>query len=203
VNAPVLRLHGLQSQLAGPFDLSLTHGACVGVTGPSGAGKRLFLRMVADLDPHEGEAFLGEVARSSLTAPAWRRQVTYVPAESGWWADRIEGHFAKERLEAARDLAARLGLPDGILAEPVARLSTGERQRLALIRAIVAGPAVLLLDEPTAALDAQSVARVEALLAELMARGVCILLVTHDPVQAKRLAGQRFTMAAGRLEAAP
>jgi ABC-type iron transport system FetAB ATPase subunit len=199
---PVLRLEALRSALSGPFDLALSPGACIGITGPSGSGKSVFLRMVADLDPNEGEAFLGEAARSSLPAPAWRRKVVYVPAESGWWSERIADHFPKDELARAHALAARLRLPDGIIGEPVARLSTGERQRVALIRALALDPPVLLLDEPTSGLDAESVARVEALLRERMAEGLAILLVTHDPVQAARLAEHRYVMTSGRLEAA-
>ena len=82
---PTLRTQDLKSALAGPFDLSVERGGCVGVSGPSGAGKSLLLRMIADLDPNQGEVWLNGVARSSLAAPAWRRQVTYVPAEFGWW----------------------------------------------------------------------------------------------------------------------
>lgn len=200
--APALRIRGLRSALAGPFELDLQHGACVGITGPSGAGKSLFLRMIADLDPNEGEVFLDGAARSAMAGPAWRRQVVYVPAESGWWADHIAEHFRKDQIEAAAALCARLALPAGILDQPVARLSTGERQRLALIRALVADSPVLLLDEPTGALDGDSARRVEQILRERMAQGLALVLVTHDPAQAERLANRRYVMAAGRLEAA-
>jgi ABC-type iron transport system FetAB ATPase subunit len=200
---PALRTQDLKSALAGPFDLDVERGGCVGVSGPSGAGKSLLLRMIADLDPNQGEVWLNGLARSSLAAPAWRRQVVYVPAESGWWDDRIAAHFPKLQLPAATALAARLGLPAGILDQPVARLSTGERQRLALIRALVVDSPVLLLDEPTSALDAAGTERIEAVLLERMAAGVAIVLVTHNPAQAERLAGRRFIMTAGRLEAAP
>lgn len=202
-DAVALRISGLKSGLAGPFDLTLARGACIGITGASGAGKSLFLRMIADLDPNEGEAELAGQLRSSMPAPAWRRQVVYVPAESGWWADRIGDHFEPARRTAAAALAQRLGLPDGILGEPVARLSSGERQRLALIRALSLNPPVLLLDEPTASLDADSIARVETVLGERLAGGAAMVLVTHDARQAGRLASQRFIMRAGRLEAAP
>jgi ABC-type iron transport system FetAB ATPase subunit len=199
---PALRTQGLKSALAGPFDIAVERGGCIGVSGPSGAGKSLLLRMIADLDPNQGEVWLNGVARSSLAAPAWRRQVVYVPAESGWWDDRIAAHFPKLQLPAATALAARLGLPAGIIDQPVARLSTGERQRLALIRALVVDSPVLLLDEPTSALDAAATERIETVLRERMAAGVAIVLVTHNPAQAERLAGRRFIMTAGRLEAA-
>lgn len=194
-----LRIEGLKSALAGPFDLEIAPGGCVGITGASGSGKSLFLRMVCDLDPNEGEAFQAGAARSSMTAPAWRRRVIYVPAESGWWSEHILDHFAKDQRAEAGALCARLGLPDAILEQPVSRLSTGERQRLGLIRAFVAHSPVLLLDEPTSALDGDGAGRIEAVLSERMAAGMALVLVTHDPAQAERLAGRRYVMAAGRL----
>ena len=200
---PALRIQGLKSALAGPFELALAAGDCIGITGASGSGKSLFLRMICDLDPNQGEVFLGGVARSSMTAPAWRRQVVYVPAESGWWTDHIADHFRKDQVEPARALCARLALPDGILDQPVSRLSTGERQRLALIRAFVANSPVLLLDEPTSALDGDGALRIEAILRERMAAGLALVLVTHDPAQAERMASRRYVMAAGHLETRP
>jgi len=132
-----------------------------------------------------------------MSAPAWRKQVTYVSAESGWWTDRVIEHFAANRRSEVAALAARLGLRVDLLDAPIAQLSTGEKQRFSLIRAILPDPPVLLLDEPTGPLDEESVVRVEALLRERMAS---ILLVTHDPNQAERLGNQRYRMAAGHLE---
>src|ERR1700693_6240808 len=83
----------LRSEFAGPFELNLGIGACAAITGPSGSGKSLFLRMIADLDPNEGEVWLNERERAAMPAPEWRRQVTYVSAESGWWADTVIEHF--------------------------------------------------------------------------------------------------------------
>jgi ABC-type iron transport system FetAB ATPase subunit len=196
---PALRIHNLQSALAGPFELNLEPGGCIGVSGPSGSGKSLFLRMIADLDPNEGEVYLNGAARSSMAAPAWRRQVVYAPAESGWWSDQIAAHFRKDQRAQAGALAERLDLPAGILDQLVSRLSTGERQRLALIRALLIAPPVLLLDEPTSALDADGALRVEKILRERMTDGAAIILVTHNPTQAERLAKRRLTMNAGKL----
>ncbi|HEY1449000.1 MAG TPA: ATP-binding cassette domain-containing protein [Caulobacteraceae bacterium] len=193
----------MSSALAGPFDLAVERGNCVGITGPSGSGKSLFLRMICDLDANQGEVWLDGEPRSHMPAPAWRRQVVYVPAESGWWADQIADHFPKDQLAPAHDMAARLGLPPGIIDGPVSRLSTGERQRLALIRALLMASPVLLLDEPTSALDGDGAARVEAILTERIVAGLALVLVTHEPAQAARLAQRRFVMTAGHLEAAP
>ena len=76
----------------------------------------------------------------------------------------------------------------------LARLSTGERQRLALVRSLAAQPAVLLLDEPTASLDQASVALVEALLQAQLRQGLILILVTHAREQATRLAHRMVEM---------
>jgi UDP-glucose/iron transport system ATP-binding protein len=191
----------LRSEFAGPFDLNLGAGACAAITGPSGSGKSLFLRMIADLDPNQGEVWLNGTERASFAAPEWRRKSTYVSAESGWWADTVIDHFGVHKRSEVAALAARLGLHADVLDASIARLSTGERQRLALVRALLLWPPVLLLDEPTGPLDEESVTRVEALLRERMAAGTSILLVTHDANQAERLGDQRYRMAAGQLEA--
>ena len=196
-----LAVKKLRSEVAGPLDLNLGAGACAAVTGPSGSGKSLFLRMIADLDPNEGKVWLNGTERASITAPEWRRKVTYVSAESGWWADTVIEHFARNKRSEVARLAARLGLHADLLDASVARLSTGEKQRLALVRALLQCPPVLLLDEPTGPLDEESVTKVEALLRERMATGISVLLVTHDANQAERLGDQRYRMAAGQLEA--
>jgi putative ABC transport system ATP-binding protein len=198
--ATALLVKDLRSEFAGPFELNLGTGACAAITGPSGSGKSLFLRMIADLDPSEGKVWLNERERGSMPAPQWRRQATYVSAESGWWADRVIEHFDVNRRSEVAALAARLGLRPDLLDAPVAQLSTGEKQRFSLVRALLPSPPVLLLDEPTGPLDEESVAKVEALLRERKATGTSILLVTHDPNQAERLGDQRYRMVAGQLQ---
>jgi putative ABC transport system ATP-binding protein len=171
------------------------------ITGPSGSGKSLLLRMIADLDVNSGEVWLDDRPRSAVSGPDWRLQATYVAAESGWWADRVSDHFTNST-QAIKDLAARLGLRDALLDAPVSQLSTGEKQRLALMRALLQRPRLLLLDEPTAALDEASVLLAEVLLREFGASGGLLVLVTHDLRQAERLARQQFRMVSGHLEPA-
>jgi putative ABC transport system ATP-binding protein len=197
-----LRVKQLRSEHAGPFELILGMGACAAITGPSGSGKSLFLRMIADLDPNEGEIWLNGRERASMPAPEWRKQVSYVSAESGWWADTVIEHFPGSTRDAIEIMSARLGLRDELIDAPVTQLSTGEKQRLALMRAMLPNPPVLLLDEPTGPLDEASVARVETLLQERMASGMSILMVTHDPNQAQRLGSERYRMTARRMEKA-
>src|SRR6202022_4665593 len=119
----------LRSEFAGPFELYLGRGACAAITGPSGSGKSLFLRMIADLDPNEGEIWLNGRERASMPAPEWRKQATYVSAESGWWADMVIEHFTVNRRSEVAALAPRLGLRVNVMHAPVAQLSTGEKQR--------------------------------------------------------------------------
>ena len=195
---PRIQLIGLRGPRAGPFDLALRAGDCLAVTGPSGAGKSLMLRMIADLDPHDGEALLDGSSRAAMPAPVWRRRVVYVAAESGWWLDRVGDHFGRPPLEAAE----ALGLPSGIFDRPVAVCSTGERQRLALLRALALDPPVLLLDEPTGGLDPETVLRAEALLRTPLAAGTSIVMVTHDPAQATRLGTAHAVLRDGRLDLA-
>lgn len=193
----MLELLGLKRLHVGPVDLRVEAGECIAIEGKSGSGKSVFLRTIADLDPHEGDARLEGMACSAMPAPQWRKQVTYVAAESGWWADRVEDHFAA-RDELVRQLP-RVGLPEDAADWPVARLSTGERQRAALLRALRPTNRVLLLDEPTSGLDADTRDMVEAVLRERLEAGGAIVLVTHDPDLAARLAHRRFVMNAGQL----
>jgi ABC-type lipoprotein export system ATPase subunit len=122
-----------------------------------------------------------------------------VAAEAGWWADRVAEHFAPSQLNAARTLAEGLGLKAELFEGLVSRLSTGEKQRLALIRALVLEPPVLLLDEPTSSLDRDSILRTEAVLRARLEAGLILVLVTHDPAQAQRLGDRHYEMRQGRL----
>jgi len=195
-----LALEGFRWHGLGPLDLSIPAGTCVAVAGSSGTGKTLLLRAVADLDPHEGTARLDGVACASLPAPLWRRRVTYVPAESRWWATRVAAHFRAPAAPALAARLARLGLPATALDWEVARLSTGERQRLGLARALEGEPGALLLDEPTANLDAGSAARVEAeVAADRAGNGTAVLWVAHDAALARRVAVRRLCIADGRV----
>jgi len=194
----MLTVHELtRLQISASFQLR--DGECVALQGPSGVGKTLLLRAVADLDPNEGSIELDGKPRESMPAPVWRKQVTYVATEPGWWADTVRDHFAV--WDQAVTLAERLGLPSSCGAWPIRQLSTGERQRLGLVRALLLDSRVLLLDEPTSALDAASTAAVEAIVAERLSTGTSVIWSTHDSAQARRVGSRLFTMASGgRIE---
>jgi ABC-type iron transport system FetAB ATPase subunit len=197
-----LRMQMLRNAWAGPFTAPSAAAQCLCVTGASGSGKSVLLRMLADMDPVEGELSLAGMDRRAMSASTWRQRVMLVPAQAGWWAPTVLEHFAEATLTDAQQLADRLRLPSDIFERQVLRLSSGERQRLALIRALVTRPTALLLDEPTASLDQDSVAAVESLLAKELARGLILVLVTHDAAQAARMGHQTLHIASGKPVAA-
>ena len=165
------------------IDLAVLPGERLGLTGPSGSGKSLFLRAVADLDDHEGRMWLDGIESTQMPAPQWREQVALLPSESAWWYDTVGEHFGGK----TPDRLAQLGFDSEVLHWQVGHLSSGERQRLALLRALVSRPRVLLLDEPTANLDETNTRRVEALLDEYCkAERPSVLWVGHDPDQLTR-----------------
>ena len=196
-DAPLLQVRALRTNILKPASFALAAGECIAVRGPSGAGKTLLLRAIADLDPNQGLVRLEGRDRSTMLGPEWRRVVGYVPAEPGWWAETVGEHFSD--WTAATAVLAKLGFPAEAKSWPIARLSTGERLRVALVRALIVGPKVLLLDEPTAALDLASVAAVETLLADRIRAGLAVLWVTHDAGQAGRIARRQLVVEAGSV----
>lgn len=216
-----LCLSGVRVRVLGPVDLVIASAELVTLAGPSGSGKSLLLRALADLDRHEGEVRLDGTPRTALSGPQWRRRVGLLPAESHWWADQVGDHFPAPSPDAApgptggptggpsggpavgsADQALRrLGFEPDVLAWSVLRLSSGERQRLALARLLANGPEALLLDEATANLDPVNRDRVEALVQDYRReRSAAVLWVSHDPEQRRRLGGRRLVICDGRLE---
>ena len=192
-----LDVAGLRVDGVGPLDLWLAPGECVVLSGPSGAGKSRLLRAIADLDVHDGRVSCQGAAAQALEPSEWRRRVGMLAAESQWWRDRVADHFAAP---PNSDALEALDLDDALLDEPVARLSSGERQRFALLRLLANRPRVLLLDEPTANLDPDNVIRVETLIADYMLEeNAAVLWVSHNPLQMRRVAHRRMRLEGGRL----
>lgn len=194
--------HELKTAHLGPLDLQLQPGELAQVTGASGSGKSLLLRALADLDPNTGEVRLAGAPRDSMTPVQWRRQVAYVPAETAWWSERVDEHLPADfSPETARHLLEQVALPEESLHWEVERLSSGEKQRLGLLRALLNKPRVLLLDEPTANLDLENTRRIErAVRAYLAEEGAAALWVSHDTLQRQRLGGRILTICNGQLE---
>lgn len=192
-----LTVQAFRFQGRGPFSFQLAPGVCAGLTGPSGIGKSLLLRALADLNPHHGALFLDGRRYTDFSGPQWRRRVGYLPATSQWWHDTVADHFGGDW----RSLLAPTGLPVDIDQRPVNRLSTGERQRLAILRLLCNQPRVLLLDEPTANLDRENALRMEKLLLEdLRTRKASALWVSHDLDLLDRVADCRFVWRGNELK---
>ncbi|MCE9683475.1 ABC transporter ATP-binding protein [Halomonas alkalisoli] len=192
-----LRLERLTVGELEAVDLNVGPGDIVCLSGASGSGKSRLLRAVADLEPHGGEVWLAGQAQSTIPAHRWRRQVMLVPAESQWWSDRVGEHFSDGAEDG--DLEA-LGFEREVMSWQVGRLSTGEKQRLSLLRAVSREPRVLLLDEPTANLDDATRDRVENWLASrIESRGWPTLWVAHDKGQIVRVANRHLRIEGSRL----
>lgn len=184
-----LQLHQVAVGALSGVDLCIAPGEVVCLSGASGSGKSRLLKAVADLEPHQGDIRLDGKSHHSLAANDWRAQVMLVPAESQWWHDRVGEHFTAVDAQAL----AALGFDKAVLDWSVARLSSGEKQRLALLRALARKPRALLLDEPTANLDADNIQRVEAFLKDwIQAHQAPALWVAHDPQQIARVADRQL-----------
>ena len=193
-----LTVTGLIYHHLGPFDLTIGAGEIVSLSGSSGAGKSLLLRALADLDPHAGEVLLDGQSSQSWAAPQWRRRVALLPAESQWWHDTVGEHLPKT---VAPEMLAALGFDSQVMGWSITRLSSGEKQRLAILRLLQNRPEVLLLDEPTANLDPENSKRVENLFLNYQReQGAAILWITHDLDQGCRLGGRHYRIENGRLD---
>ncbi len=197
-HASLLKLENVRHEGLDAAALELEAGDIALISGPSGSGKTRLLRAVADLDAHSGDVWLEGRHYLSVNPCEWRRQVGFLPTESHWWRKDPAGHFETPPPD---DALQRLKLDPALLKRPIAQLSTGERQRLALLRLLQYTPKVLLLDEPTGSLDADSAARVEAEVKRyLKDNDAAAIWVSHDEAQGKRLASRRYSMVGGKLE---
>ncbi len=197
-----LTTHDLNVLHVGPINLTLHAGECIGLSGPSGCGKSILLKAIADLLESQGTITLQGVDRFDVKAPLWRTQIQLVPAESLWWHDRVGDHFQHAIPE---DTLRQLSLDPAIEQQAINQLSSGQKQRLALLRSLERGPKVLLLDEPTASLDSNNTLQTEKLIQHyLETNGASAIWVSHDPAQLKRVARVVVSMEHGQLvEAAP
>jgi UDP-glucose/iron transport system ATP-binding protein len=209
------RRDGGEGWLFRGLSLRLGAGERLAVAGPSGAGKTLLLRALALLDPlDEGEVRLRGAAPAAAEVPPFRRQVAYLHQRPALFEGSVEDNlrrpfalatqrgrrFDRERLAA---WLGELGRDGGFLAKSTRDLSGGEAQITALLRLLQLAPSVLLLDEPTASLDADTAARAEALLGRWLADGPgerAWIWVSHDRGQAARLASRTLVLDGGRLQ---
>jgi ABC-2 type transport system ATP-binding protein len=202
--APVVALDGV--------DLTVEPGEIFGLMGPNGAGKSTLLRILAGLvTPSSGTAAVCGLD-AAAGGPALARKVGYVagdergivpqlsPREYLAFFAALHGHRRRAALAQADALVSKMGL-DTVAERPLGQLSTGMRRRVALGRALIGAPEVLLLDEPTRGVDPAGAQALRAHLTSAAAGGCAVVLATHDIEEARVLCARVAVIAAGRFVA--
>ena len=180
--------------------LTLAVGPPTVLSGPNGAGKTTLLRAAMGLT----QLTQGEITWGGRTdAPPARRAILFqrpvmLRRSAAANIDYALGTTDRPRAQRIDDLLALVGL-EGLGRRPARRLSGGEQQRLALARALARDPAILFLDESTASLDPAATKAIEDIILAVAARGVKVVMSTHDLGQARRLGGDIVLLHRGRL----
>jgi ABC-2 type transport system ATP-binding protein len=197
--------------------IRLERGEIYGLLGANGSGKSTFIRLVSGLltlDAGRVEVFGHDLVREEMAVKRLINRVSVdaaffkklSPAENLSFAARLYGLDSGEARRKAALIMARLGIGEKRMGRPVEQMSRGMQQKVAIARAILTSPTLLLLDEPTTGLDPRSKLDVQTFIEELQAdHDATILLTTHDLAEAERLCGRIGILAGGRLavEATP
>jgi ABC-2 type transport system ATP-binding protein len=191
--------------------LTVERGGCVAILGQNGSGKSTLVRILSTLllpDGGEASVFGHDVVHD---AKAVRRLVTRVSVEASFfkrmsaaenlaYAARFYGLAPRATRVLVPEILDRVGFPRSRASEPMQNLSRGMQQKVALARALLTSPTLLLLDEPTTGLDPRSKREVQAFIRQLQAEhDTTVLLCTHDMDEARALADRVGILHAGRL----
>jgi ABC-2 type transport system ATP-binding protein len=193
--------------------LRLDRGATVGILGANGSGKSTLIRLVSGLltlDEGRVEIFGHDIAREEMTVKRLINRVSVdaaffkklSPMENLLFAARLYGLDAGRAKVQAVAIADRLGIAAKRLGRPIEQMSRGMQQKIAIARALLTSPALLLLDEPTTGLDPRSKLEVQAFIEEIReSHDASIVLTTHDLDEAERLCGRIAVLNDGRVVA--
>ena len=210
-SADAFELSGVDAGPAGApilssIDLTVPANGVTVLAGPSGAGKSTLLRLLNRLD----DPLAGEIRWRDRLLTEWaptdlRRQVAMVfqraPIFPGTVLENLRVALPDVTVDRAGHVLEHVGLDAGLLDHDAETLSGGEAQRMCVARALLTDPAVLLADEPTAALDRAARATVEDLGRSLADSGVAVIWVSHDTDQLRRLADHVIVLADGTVRA--
>ena len=197
-----LKTLDIQACVGPAFSTVISPGEIVCLTGPSGCGKSLLLRAIADLDTHKGEAWFNNKSATDTHPTLWRKQVGYLPPTSFWWNDVVSHHFTKP--EDAFLYMTAIGIPKESMDWQLHRMSTGEKQRMSIVRLLSNQPKTLLLDEPTANLDPKTTQAVESMIINYTKKYSCsVIWVSHDLAQVKRVANRHLAIDGNQISEEP
>jgi len=185
------------------LSLTIASGGPTVLIGPNGAGKTTLIRLAMGLaHPSSGRVTWGGRADAAAARRAivLQRPVMLRRSAAGnlRYALAAAGIARAQRAARSDELMGLVGL-NGLGARPARKLSAGEQQRLALARALAKEPEVLFLDEPTASLDPAATKAVEDVIRAVTARGIKVVMATHDLGEARRLASEIMLMHRGRI----
>ena len=191
--------------------LAIERGETYGILGANGGGKSTLIRLVSTLltlDTGRIEVFGHDVARDEMAVKRLINRVSVdaaffkklSPHENLLYAARLYGLRAGDAKREAERILARLGIAKSRLGSPMEQMSRGMQQKVAIARAILTSPTLLLLDEPTTGLDPRSKLDVQAFIEEITAsHDATILLTTHDLAEADRLCDRLAILDDGRV----
>ncbi len=193
--------------------IRLERGEIHGILGANGSGKSTLIRLVSGLltlDEGRVEVFGHDIERDEMAVKRLINRVSVdaaffkklSPLENLSFAARLYGLDAGEAKRNAIAILARLGISEKRIGRPIEQMSRGMQQKVAIARALLTSPALLLLDEPTTGLDPRSKLEVQAFIEELRAtHNATIVLTTHDLAEADRLCDRISILNDGRLVA--
>jgi ABC-2 type transport system ATP-binding protein len=193
--------------------LRLERGSIHGILGANGSGKSTLIRLVSGLltlDEGRVEVFGHDIERDELAVKRLINRVSVdaaffkklSPMENLLFAARLYGLDARDARRQATAILARLGIAESRLGRPVEQMSRGMQQKVAIARALLTSPTLLLLDEPTTGLDPRSKLDVQAFVEEVnAAHDATIVLTTHDLAEAERLCDRITILDGGRVVA--
>ena len=188
--------------------------SALAIIGPSGGGKSTLLRIIGGLETPTSGAMAVDgspVSFDETSLRAYRATLGFVFQDGGLFHHMtalenvalplqvVHGASSDEADDRARELLARLGLEDSLAKRP-AQLSGGQKQRVAIVRALAMNPDVMLFDEPTSALDPEMVGEVLALMKELAAEGMTMVVVTHEMGFAREVASRVLFINDGTIQ---